>query len=432
MLQAVEVLQLPTLELEAFLRDAFESNEALELVEPEGGEPHAAASDEPGSEPGPQEWSAETPVRRGTREDTQRHDALLRNQPAPERGLAASVMEQLALLDIDPLVEAWVRFLIDALDERGYLSLADDELLVRAAAAGLAGGAAELGVALAVLQSLEPRGIGGRDATEALLLQLDPRDPDYALLCRLLEDFLGDIASNKLPAVARALGLGALRELDPRPAAGLVGRTAPGLRPEVIVDWNGTSFEIRVDRSGLPEVRIDGEVKRLASDDEQPREVRRYLRGRLDQARWVVEAVEQRRATLLRVARTVFAHQVAFLEHGPGHLVPLRMSQVAGWLQLHVSTVSRAVSGKHVQTPWGIFPLRHFFQASAGSATDSARDDVREEVRRVVAAEDPARPLSDDEIVLEMGKRGLKLARRTVAKYRKELEIPSSYRRRRY
>ena len=169
-----------------------------------------------------------------------------------------------------------------------------------------------------------------------------------------------------------------------------------------------------------------------AGSSAQAPDVRRYLRGKVDRARWLVEAVEQRRETLLRVAQAVFAHQRAFLEHGPGHLVPLRMVRVAELLSLHVSTVSRAVAGKSAQTRWGIHPLRWFFQSAAGDTADAARDDVREELRRVVESEDPAAPLSDEELVVAMQGRGLSLARRTVAKYRKELGIPSSYRRRQF
>jgi len=179
-------------------------------------------------------------------------------------------------------------------------------------------------------------------------------------------------------------------------------------------------------------VRLDPRVRSLARDRRQSAGVRRYLRGRLDRARWLIDAVAQREATLLRVARATFEHQRAFLEHGPGHLLPLRMGSLAEELAVHVSTVSRAVAGKHVQTPWGILPLRHFFQGSAGADEESARDDVLQAVRELFEGEDPHRPLSDDEAVVALARRGWKLARRTVAKYRRELGIPSSYRRRRY
>ena len=441
MLQAIEVLQLQTGELSAFLRQAFEENEALHLVEPSEG----SGPGEPGG-PGagdPRDGGAhrDSGGRRGTRADSDRHDELLHSQPAPQRTCRERVAEQLAMLDLAPRELEWTRFLVDCLDEGGTLTTGDAELLALAAEAGLEGGPDDLARGVARLQSLEPRGIGGRSAVEAVLLQLDPRHPDYRLLCRLLEEFLQEISANKLPAVARAMGLEIdrlnelleqLRGLNPRPASDLVEETAPPIHPDVVVEETAQGFEVRVDQSGLPAVRVEEGVRELAADPALDRDVRRYLRDKLNHARWVVDAVEQRRRTLLRVATTLFGRQQAFLEHGPGHLLPLRMNELAEWLQIHVSTVSRAVAGKHAQTPWGIFPLRYFFQASAGAASDSAREDVRDVVRCIVEGEDAREPFSDDAIVLEMARRGWTLARRTVAKYRKELGIPSSYRRRRY
>lgn len=419
MLQSIEVLQLPTIDLEAFLRDAFEENIALDLDEPAGVDTRP----------------------RGTWEDTDRHDEMLRNQPGPTPGVAERVEEQLALSELPEGLLEWVRFLSSCLDAGGYLSAPDEVLLEQAQECGLTGGTAALGRAIAELQGLEPRGVGARGPIEALILQLDPEDPDYALLCRVLEEFLDEVAANKIPVVAKALGVevprllelvDALRGLDPRPAAELAAEAAPTIHPEVVVEPDGVDFCVHVDHAGLPAVSVDEEVQRLARESDLEPETRRYLRERLEQARWIVDALVQRKATLQRVAAAVCAHQRPFLEHGPGHLRPLRMGEIAERLDIHTSTVSRAVAGVHVQTPFGIVSLRQMFQAEGGGSEDTARDDVREVVRDVVAAEDAARPLSDDEIAEAVSRRGFSIARRTVAKYRGELAIPSSYRRRRY
>jgi len=420
MLQSIQVLQLPTQELAEYLLDAAASNEALSLDE----------SGEPPSEG----------FRRGTRADSDAHDQMLRNQPERDKSLAALVEEQLATSDLSGSERDWTRFLIGCLDERGYLSVPDERLLELAGEAGLNPDPGQLIQAIATLQTFEPRGIGARDAIEALLLQLDPEDENYEKLCQLLEHFVEDLAKNRLPSVARALGIeldelqgliAELRDLSPRPAAELSQQVAPTLTPEVLVEKTSEGWLVRVQTGGVPAVRLDESVQTLARDREQPSAVRRYLRDKIDRARWIVEAVQQRGETLQRVAQTVFAHQQAFLEEGPGHLRPLQMNDTADWLGLHVSTVSRAVAGKYAQTPWGIFPLRKFFQTEAGGA-GRARDDVRASVQAVVDAEDAARPLSDDEIVAELARRGLQVARRTVAKYRRELGIPSSYRRRKF
>ena len=427
MLQSIEVLQLPGQELNAWLREAAEGNEALQVEErtPE-------APDDQG------EYQRRA---RGTREDSERYDEFLRNQPARERGLVEQVEEQLALLDIDPADREWARFLVQCLDPSGYLT-ADDEFLLREAAArGLQSDASRLERALEILSTLEPPGIGARNAVEALLMQIDPGDPDYDLLCALLHDYLSDVAKNKLPGVARAMGLTLadvqrlierLRALDLRPAAQLDAEAAPALHPDVLVQTSASGFEVLLDGSSQPVVSIAPDVQSFAKDRSQTTEVKRYLRDKIDRARWIVEAVEQRRETLGRIAGRLFEHQRGFLEHGTGHLVPLRMTDLAEELGIHVSTVSRGVAGKYAQTPWGILPLRHFFQGAAGADSGSARDDVRDAVREIFAGEDKTHPLSDDDVVGEMDRKGWKLARRTVAKYRKELGIPSSYRRRQY
>jgi RNA polymerase sigma-54 factor len=422
MLQSIQILQLPVLELESYLRQAAEENEALVVEDPER----------------PSEPERRRP--RASREATDRHDEWLQNQPDREHGLAESLEEQLALLDADVGTLDWTRFLIRSIDENGYLSLDDGELLVRAAAEGLEGGSEALARAHAVLATLEPRGIGARNAVDALLRQLDPDDPEYGALRRLLAEFLEELARNKLPHVAREMKLtvdevralvARLAELDPRPGAQLEGQSAPPIVPDVVVERTADGFEVKVDRSGWPAVTVDPTITEIARDKRQPGELRRYLRGKIDKARWIVEAMEQRGSTLHEIARALFSRQRQFLERGPGHLAPLKMTDLAAQLGLHTSTISRAVSGKYAQTPWGILALRHFFQ-SAGSDGDTARDDVREQVRAVFAGEDPARPLSDDEVVDAMRTRGIELARRTVTKYRKELGIPSSYRRRRH
>ncbi len=432
MLQSIEVLQIPACDLESWLEQAAADNGALVIGPVTSG--FGAGSDgyyRGGASAG--------------RAATERHDEMLRNHPEGPGSLPEQVARQLADLGDEDELTPWLHFLVGCLDEAGYLSVDDERLLELAVEADLDADAGLLGRAIARLQTLEPRGLGARNAIEALLLQLEPGDPDYGDLGRLLEDFLEELAQNKLPAVARAMELdmpglntllARLGELEMRPVAVRREISAEVIRPDVLVDWTGSGYEVLVDRSAFPAVSVDEDMQALARRPDQEREARDWLRQRLDQARWIVEAVEQRGRTLLRVARAVFHHQRAFLEQGPGNLAPLRMHRLAEDLGIHVSTVSRTVSGKHVQTPWGVFPLRHFFQAAGGTeepgGRGAARGDVCEEVRRVVEAEDKGAPLSDDAIAALLSERGQPLARRTVAKYRRELGIPSSYRRRQF
>ncbi|MEZ6014017.1 MAG: RNA polymerase factor sigma-54 [Planctomycetota bacterium] len=420
MLQSIEVLQLPATELEAWLARQAEENEALSVTSP--ARPTALA-----------------------REASDAHDEWLQSQAAPPRSAADEALRQVEERGLPADERAWVEYLIGSLDERGFLSASDEELAARAVdqelpLAGTQGGAALLASAIATLQDLEPRGIGARSAVEALLLQLDPSDPEYGLLCSLLEDFLGELARGQVAAVADALGLergdverllGVLEELDPRPAARAID-AGVAIVPDLLLLPTEDGFELRLVRGHLPEVQIDADIAALAKDPRSSADDRRYVRQKVERARWVIDAVHERGETLLRVATAVFERQRAFLAVGPSALAPLRMGEVAEDLGLATSTISRAVAGKYVQTSYGVQPLRAFFQSSASEdGAAPARDAVRDRVRELIAAEDAAAPLSDDAVVERLGAEGTSIARRTVAKYRKELGIPSSYERKR-
>jgi len=420
MLQSIEVLQLPTAELESWLARQAEENEALVVT------------------PAPRD-------RANGRAATDQHDEMLQAQAAPPPSLLDEVERQLDARELDPALRAWVMYLVGSLDPSGFLSASDTELAARAVdlelpLSGTQRGAELFARAIALLQELEPRGIGARSPVEALLLQLDTADPDYALLCRLLEDFLDELARGRVDQVARALGLapedveallGTLRGLDLRPAAGHA-ETGIAIQPDLVALQGDAGFELELVRGNLPEVQLDADVELLARDKRTSPADRKYLRGKLERARWVQTAVVERGETLLRVATEVFRRQRRFLAEGPTALIPLRMGEVAETLGLATSTVSRAVAGKYVQTPFGVQALRVFFQQSASEdGAAPARDAVRDRVRALVAAEDPKSPLADDTLVTQLAAEGIEVARRTVAKYRKELGILSSYERRR-
>jgi RNA polymerase sigma-54 factor len=291
--------------------------------------------------------------------------------------------------------------------------------------------------ALAVLRSLEPRGLGGRDAIDAMLLQVPPDDPDRSDICALLTEHLADLAANRLPAVARQMRLDVadvlalcarIRALDPRPGARFHGGDLPRIRPDLVVVEAGDRLEVAVEDHALPDLGLNGDYTALLAGPHTPPEVRRYLSGKLSAARDLIHAIEQRRRTLARVGAAVMQHQREFLRWGEAALRPLRMADIAARLGLHTSTVSRAVAGKHVQTCRGIHALRAFFDGAAAGGGCGRRRVLRQ-LQELVAAEDPQRPLSDDDLVSLLAALSIPVARRTVAKYRKELGLLPSWRR---
>lgn len=433
MLQSIEVLQLATADLVQFLEQELQQNETLELRATTGDAPAEAAT-EAGDRDDP-DWSE---WRRGGAGDDDHKLGFLQNVPDRAVSLRDHVREQLAFRGAPALLVDAVLQLVDHLDERGLLTVPPDEL-----AAQLGAPVELLREAHDELRTLEPRGIGARDAVEAMLLQAEG-DPDLPTIERMLREHLEELGRNKLPDVARALALSLdelqallerVRGLNPRPAAAFQSEGERPLRPDAYVWLQHGAVHVALDDEALPDLHVNERYAALVGDRRTAREVRDYLRPKLRSARDLIEAVAQRKATLSRVVAEVMKEQQAFLAKGRTAIKPLRMSEIAERLELHTSTVSRTIAGKSVQTDRGVFALREFFDGGridAAPAEGQGRMAVAWQIRELVAAEDKRRPLSDDELVGELLRRGVQVARRTVAKYRGELGIPSSYLRRRF
>jgi RNA polymerase sigma-54 factor len=442
MLQSIEVLQLATADLVQFLEQELQQNETLELrpreVEaPEAAPQPSAEREESGWESGWETGWAEW--RRGPSGDgDDKKLGFLNNVPARGPTLVDFVRSQLAFRGVADLLADVVVRLVEHLDERGCMVWPTAEMAARW----------ELPVALvdeahALLRTLEPRGIGAFDTIDAMLLQA-AGDPDLPLIERLLREHLEDLGRNKLPDVARSLALSIdelqdvlarVERLNPRPASDFVDGDDPPVRPDAFVWLESGVLQVVLEHGALPELQVNADYAAMASDRGTPREVRQYLRPKLRSAKDLIDAVAQRQATLLRVVEAVMREQLPFLQKGRAAIRPLRMSQVAEQIGVHTSTVSRTIAGKHIQTDRGIFALRDFFDGGRIDAAPSegqGRMAVAEQVAEIVGAEDKSAPLSDDDIVARLAARGVQAARRTVAKYRKELGIPSSYLRRRF
>ena len=431
MLQSIEVLQLATTELAAFVEGELEQNETLELQRREVEAPAAPeATSVERDEPSYEEF------RRAPSDGVDRKMGFLNSVPARTVSLLAFVREQLAFREVSAFLSEAVVLLAERVDERGLLPQSDQEL-----AQELHLEAQIVADARSVLLRMEPRGLGARDAVAAMLAQA-AGDPDFVLIEAMLRDHLDDLARNKLPIVARALSLTIdelqslifrVRGLNPRPGADFVYDGDLPVQPDAFAWLQSGEVRVAMEDEALPDLQINDEYAALAGDRRTAREVREYLRPKLRAARDLIEAVQQRKATLARVVRATMERQRAFLEKGRAAIKPLRMSDVADQLELHTSTVSRAIAGKYLQTDRGVFALREFFDGGridAAPGEGQGRMGVSQLIRELVDQEDKQRPMADDEIVAALEERGVQVARRTVAKYRRELEIPSSYQRR--
>lgn len=304
----------------------------------------------------------------------------------------------------------------------------------------------EAEAAMAMVHSLEPRGVGGRTPEEALLLQVRPTDPLREKKRRLIRDHLEDWKKNRLPRICQGMGLSMdevkellaeMQGLHPHPGARLRSERSPYLHPDVIIQWAETErgepdYEVTLVNEYFPTLRISPQYLRMFEDAGTDPAMKEMLKKKIGAARWLIDAVRQRQDTLLRVVREIVRHQHEFLDQGLPAMRPLKMQRIADDLGIHVSTVSRAISDKYAQTPQGILPLKFFFHGGTevrGGAVES-RLSVKEKVRQAIEEEDRTSPLSDEDLATRFKGEGLSIARRTVTKYRKQLGIPSSRERR--
>ncbi len=344
--------------------------------------------------------------------------------------------------------------LIEYLDDRGYLPMPPDQVRVDAAhrQRGVPPEAA-FHEAFGLIRTLEPAGVGAADLKDCLLLQLDAleRDPelaeghDFPLERTLVRNHLKDLEQNRYPQIARKTGrsiedlkeaVRRLGRLHPHPGKLIAADEAPPILPDATIRYNEDTdtYDIEMTRDQAPDLYIRQLYRRMLKQRQGDKSTREFLSQNVRNARWLIESIQQRRTTIERVIRAVVDHQREFFDKGAEFLRPLPMIQVADELGIHVATVSRAVSEKWIDTPRGIFPLRRFF--SGGTTSDEGEemswDAVKEKLKRIVEGEDKSNPLNDDQIVEKLGEEGIELARRTVAKYRKLLGIPTARQRKEY
>jgi RNA polymerase sigma-54 factor len=474
MIQSMEILQLPLMALQERIEQEMEDNPVLDQVEVDADEPEVAIEND--EAPSVADTERELVVKDGTdnaddferllnmaenlpddyeersrpssnrieQETDRRHDAMANMLARPET-LVDYLHHQLAWFELEEPVRRMAERIIYSLDTNGYLKTPLEELLpplpVEINGEALAHRTKQLALAeqaLTAVQRLDPPGVGARSLKECLLLQLKPGIPDYEELRILINHHLEDLENNRLPQISKKTGLSIekiqevwheLRKLKPKPGADFNETTVPSVTPDVFVERNEAGkYEVRLEDGQLPSLYISPYYRKILRDESTNAETREYIKRKINSAQWLIESIEQRRSTLTRVSQAIVDHQTKFLDDGPDHIEPLKMQQIADKVGVHVTTVSRAVDDKWIQTPRGIFPLKRFFVGGTTSADgeEVAWDRVRIKLQEIIDNEDKTKPLSDDAIVEELAKAGITVARRTVTKYRKAMNIPSS------
>lgn len=371
------------------------------------------------------------------------HDAMA-NMTARPQSLHEYLLEQFSFLNVEEPLRQFGEYLIQHLDHNGRLQSLLPEICQqfnRVFDQNVSNEQAE--DVLEMIQELDPPGVGARDYSEMLLLQITDNMPFHEVMRVLVRDHLEDIAFNRLPIIQKAtgysidmikVGIEQVQTLNPYPGRGFEQRPVQRITPDLAVEKDDKgNYTVRLLDEYVPELRISPRYVKMLKDNPTP-ETREWIKKKVESARWLIESIEQRYSTVKKVAQEIINHQAEFLDNGPEAIAPLKMQQIADRVGVHVTTVSRAVDEKWIQTPRGLFPLKRFFGGGTRTADgeEVAWDTIRIKLQELIDNENKAKPLSDDALVSALADQGLKLARRTITKYRKQMGIPSSRQRREY
>ncbi len=355
-----------------------------------------------------------------------------------ETSLAEHLLWQLSLTVHDELEKQIGTYLIGNIDDDGYLQCQTEEV-----AMVFGGEEEQISVVLEVIQSFDPPGVGARDLQESLLIQLHHLELDDSLAWKIVQQYLSQLDERYFQKIAKSFGVtindviaavGLIRTLDPKPGSRFNSPRVEYIVPDVVVVKVDDDYQVILNEDGMPSLRINALYQNvLRQNDGMQSDTREYLEEKFRSAIWLMKSVEQRRQTLLRVTKSLCKFQREFLDKGLAYLKPLVLKDVADDIGMHESTVSRVTTNKYVYTPQGVFELKFFFHSGLESLDGDAMSSVsvKDIIRRAVAAEDARKPLTDQQLMMILEAKGVKIARRTIAKYRQELHIAPASRRKR-
>src|SRR5579871_1427610 len=475
-IQSIEILQLATLDLKSLIEREMEMNPTIEIenAEPAANDTVATPAPAIGAEggesptiaaPGPADASTdqlESEFERldGLNEAWKEFSGSYRPIMSPDGkdkkleamqntadrtdSLQKHLEDQFAVIELTEREHEIGDYLIYNIDDNGYLRFQLDEEFLTGIDLEPKVTPAEAEAVLRKIQTMDPPGVGARDLRECLLLQLEREADGYPLEKQIVRDHLDDVVANRLPKIAKATGV-SLEEVDeaiknikqicnPKPGRMFTSAQVQYVIPDVLVEEVDGKWEVRLEDTYIPRIHISRHYQEMLRAQKDDPKIRAYIKKKIESAKWLIESIEQRQNTLFKIAREIVDYQTPFLEHGIDALRPLKMQFIADKVGVHVSTVSRAIADKYMQTPRGVFALKYFFTGGTTRADGEEKSiiAVKQKVRDIVAKEDKTHPLSDEEIAAKLKEDGLDIARRTVTKYRKQLAIPSSRQRRSY
>ncbi len=460
MIQSMEILQLPILALQERIEQELNSNPVLEVEEtsnPDSDTETQAKTEE--SDPAKEDYLEKT-------EDFSRFDRIdenfkecinqdesfyrkprtgevdkkleaIKNTESAPISLHEYLSNQWRLIDAEESVKIAGEMIIDYIDKRGYLSVRLEQLHNKDRNDF---SIEDLNNALVLVQTLEPTGIGARDLQECLLIQMSQNGEDMTFEQKLVKNYMKELLENHLPEIAKKMNCSLddinhaikhMSKLDTSPGLQIGQEKNHPISVDVIIhkDEETGEYIIKPANSNLPNLRVNNYYEKLSKNNKTNENARKFLQNNIRSAQWIIEAIEQRKNTLLRVTTAVVKHQKEFFDKGLLHLKPLPMAKIANDVGVHLATVSRAVAGKYIQCDWGVLPLRKFFSGGTEDTEGKSHswEAVRGILQQIIDDEDKSKPLNDDKIRQKLGEKGIEnIARRTVAKYRKLMNIPTT------
>ncbi len=477
--QSLALLQAPTLELKALIEQELQQNPVLEetmvtemeqdekvgreedsknsstdLAEPPADLTGESNGQETSGEPADdfqaeferlvqldQEWrdhfsQTNVPMRNSQEEEERRQ--FMFDSLVAETSLQEHLIEQVRLSDMTSEQRSVAEMIIGNIDDYGYLQSGIDELAFSTNIP-----AENVLEVVKIVQMFHPPGVGARNLQECLLLQLERADKKDSLEYRIVSQCMEALGKRRLPEIARSLGLSVdqvqegverIAHLEPRPGRDFLPDNQQYILPEIFVQKVDDEYVVTNNNEQIPHLRISNTYKDLMSQASSNGEVREYIRDKIRAGKFLIKSLHQRQQTILNIATEIVSRQREFMDQGVAHLKPLTMVQVAQVVGVHETTVSRAVSGKYMQTPQGVFEMKYFFTSGirTSSGVGMSNTSVKDMISEMIGKESTSKPLSDEEIVKTLAQKGIVIARRTVAKYRSELNILPSHLRKVY
>ncbi|MEI8216862.1 MAG: RNA polymerase factor sigma-54 [Eubacteriales bacterium] len=456
LIQAIQILQFNTQELESFVQEQLLTNPILEISpssqpEAEKSDPDSEKADSPSeiksenSENDSFDWSEhfkeydDISYKQESYSQREHSDYTYEQFATSSITLVEHLLFQLQFAPIRKNHKFIGRYIIEALDQNGYLTISIEEISKK-----LDVSISNVENVLKAIQDFEPSGVGARDLQECLKIQLKNMELDNDLIFNIIDNHLQDIAENRLSNIAKDLNITAkevqeirdiIKSLEPKPGRefGDPNETRY-IVPDVTVEKSEGKYVVSVNEATAPKLFVSSYYKKMLTESDKESTISKFLSGRLNSALWLIKSIEQRRQTIFNVVTAVVKYQERFFEEGPKHLKTLTLKQIADEVGIHESTVSRAINGKYLQCPRGIYEIKYFFTSgvSGGQGEGISSESIKTFIKEIVDVENPSSPSSDQTIAELLNERGIDISRRTVAKYRDDMNLPSSSKRKRY